>query len=80
MARKDAGVTARLAAGSRDELVLDQIRETWGAFYDTGFAGGAYRAHRLAGGPLLTADAPGGLASAIWADWTRRRRAAGLAR
>ena len=34
-------MTARLAAGSRDELVLDQIRDAWGALYDTGFAGGA---------------------------------------
>lgn len=73
-------MTARLAAGSRDDLVLDQIRDTWDALYDTGFAGGAYHAHRLTGGPLLTADTPGGLASAIWADWTRHRRIAGYAR
>lgn len=73
-------MTARLAAGSRDDLVLDQIRETWTGIYDVGFAAGAPRARHLTGGPLLTADTPGGLASAIWDDWTRRRRMAGFAR
>ena len=74
-------MTARLAAISRDELVLDQIRDYWRASYDIGSAAGAPRARHLTGGPLLTADTPGGLASAIWADFTlRRRRIAGYAR
>jgi len=71
MAGRRCPVTARLAdsPGIHDELVLDQIREAWDALYDSGFAGGSYHAHRLTGGPLLTADTPGGLAAAIWADW-----------
>ena len=73
-------MNARVAAEGRDELVLDQIRDTWDSLYDTGFAGGSYRAHRLTGGPLLTADTPGGLAAAIWDDWTRARQAAGYPR
>lgn len=55
-----------------DELALDQIRDVWRPLYDTGFAGGEYHACRLAGGPLLTADTPGGLAAAIWQDWSSR--------
>ena len=68
-------MTARTAAGSRDtrdELVLDQIREAYGAQYDVPFADGAPRARRLGGGPLLTAATPGGLATAIYADWAQR--------
>ena len=67
-------MTARTAAGSRDvhdELVMDQIREAYGAQYDVPFAGGVPRARRLDGGPLLTAATPGGLAAAIWADRAR---------
>lgn len=57
-------------AADRDELALDQIREVWRDPYDTGFAGDEYHAYRLTGGPLLTAATPGGLAAAIWTDWT----------
>ena len=63
-------MNARLAVDTHDELVLSQIRDAYSADYDIGFAGGAYHAHRLTGGPLLTAATPGGLATAIWADWT----------
>ena len=59
-----------MTGGVHDELLLDQIRETWRELYDTGFAGGEYHAYRLTGGPLLTAATPGDLAVAIWADWT----------
>jgi hypothetical protein len=66
-------VTAQTAVTARDihdGLVLGQIRETWDALYRCDHAGGTYCAHRLTGGPLLTAAAPGDLAIAIWADWT----------
>ena len=62
----------RAKLDSHDELVLDQIRDYWDTAYDTRFAGGLYHAHRLTGGPLLTAATPGGLAIAIWDDWTAR--------
>jgi hypothetical protein len=65
-------VTARTAAGSRDELVVDQIRDAYGDRYDIPVADGSPRARRLGGGPLLTAATPGGLATAIYADWARR--------
>ena len=74
MARRDLRVTARLAVDSRDARdVLDQVKDAYGADYDIGFAGGAYCAHRLTGGPLLTAATPGELAAAIWSDWNGRR-------
>ena len=65
-------MSARLAGlrDIHDELLLEQLRETWDADFDIGIAAGAYRAHRLTGGPLLTAATPGELAMAIWADWT----------
>jgi hypothetical protein len=66
-------VTARTANGSRDELVVDQIRDAYGDRYDIPVADGSPRARRLAGGPLLTASTPGGLASVIWADRARSR-------
>ena len=68
------GRTAVDDRDTHDELVLDQIREAWSQFYDSGFADGAYRAHRLTGGPLLTAATPGRLAAAIWDDWTEGTR------
>lgn len=69
-------MTARTAVEDRaihDELVLEQLRETWSELYDTGFAGHAYHAHRLTGGPLLSAATLGELATAIWADFTSAR-------
>jgi hypothetical protein len=83
MASRELEVTARTAVDDRgihDELLLEQIRQSWGELYDTGFAGGAYHAHRLTGGPLLTADTLGELAAVIWDDWTHCRRATGYAR
>lgn len=65
--------TTTLAVGEQtvhDELVLDQIRDAYSADYGIGFAGGIYHAHRLTGGTLLAAATPGGLATAIWADFT----------
>ena len=73
MASRVFPVTARLVVDSRDTRdVLDQVRLAYGADWDIGFAGGVYCARRLAGGPLLTADTPGELAAAIWADRTGR--------
>ena len=59
-------MNAGLAVGDRDELVLEQLRDTFSDF-DIGFAGGMYLARLLAGGPLLTAPTLGGLASALLA-------------
>ena len=57
----------------RDAIAMDQLRaEEWAAPYDAGFADGAYHARHLAGGALLTAGTPEGLASAIKADVARR--------
>ena len=78
VAAQGDGVNGRTAADARDihdELVLDQIRDAYSADFDIGYADGAYHARRLAGGPLLTAATPGGLATAIWTDWTRNSAA-----
>ena len=63
-------MTARLA-DIHDDLVLEQIRDAYSTAYDIGIADGLYRAHRLTGGPMLSAATPGGMARVIWADWTR---------
>ena len=54
----------------RDELVFGQLQECWDALYSSALVDGVYVAHRRAGGPLLTAATPGGLAQAIWRDWS----------
>jgi hypothetical protein len=53
------------------EMALADLAETWGAYYDTGYAGGAFHAFRLTGGPVITASTLDGLDSAIRADWAR---------
>ena len=50
---------------------MEAVRFAWGE-YDVGFAGGLYRACRLAGGDLLSGTTPGELAIAIQADWGGR--------
>jgi hypothetical protein len=68
-------VSARLAVDDRDihdELLLEQIKQAYGAYYDIGRIGGEWYSFRLTGGPLLTAGTLGDLAAAIWADWTGR--------
>jgi hypothetical protein len=67
---RDFPVTGRTAVDDRDTLLLDQIREAYGGLYRCDFTGSAYEAHRVTGGPLLTAATPGLLASAIWTDFT----------
>lgn len=54
-----------------DMLALESLRESWSAFYDIGYAGGAYWMLRLTGGSPMTADTPDGLESVIRADYTR---------
>ena len=71
MASRRVPVNGQLAVDSRDARdVLDQVRLAYGADYDIGVVAGWYCAYRIAGGPLLTADTPGDLAAAIWADRT----------
>jgi hypothetical protein len=54
------------------EMALDDLAQRWGTLYDVGFAGGAFHAFLLAGGPVITADTLAGLDSAIRADFSRR--------
>jgi hypothetical protein len=73
--RRGDPVIAWTAAGglavSDDLTALDNLAGTWTGLYDVGYADGEFHALRLTGGPLLTADTPGGLDSAIRADFTR---------
>ena len=73
-------MTGRTAVDDHTRLVLDQIQETWGGLYRCDLTGGMYHARKITGGPQLTASTPGGLAAAIWDNWTRCRRVAGYAR
>ena len=59
------------AADVLDEFALAAVAGKWAGLYDVGFADGAFRAARLAAGPLLTADTIAGLDSAIRADYAR---------
>ena len=73
MASRREPVNGPLAVDDRrihDDLLLEQIRDAYAELYDIGYAGGAYHARRLTRGPLLTAATPGGLATAIWLNWT----------
>lgn len=54
-----------------DEMALEALAEVWKPAYDVGFADGSFCAFRWPDGPLLTADTPEGLGSAIRADWAR---------
>jgi len=71
----------RVTAGAwptADEMTLDALKASgWAGWYDIGFTAGEYYAFRLIGGPLLTARTPAGLESAIRADFSRWRLAAG---
>jgi hypothetical protein len=67
------GVAVTGAWPTADDMALDGIKAEWGEIYDTGIAGGEYCAFHVTGGRLLTAATPEGLASAIRADWSRRR-------
>lgn len=55
-----------------DALLMDRIRATWQDHYDIGEVRGSFLACRLTGGPLITADTPAGLESAIRADYARK--------
>jgi hypothetical protein len=63
-----------------EQIALDELADKWASVYDLGYADGEYFAFRLIGGPLLPADTLGGLDSAIRADFSRARQAAGRAR
>ena len=67
-------MTAQPAADDRnvtDELLMDDIRQTWTGLYDVGYAGGSFLARRISGGDLIAAGTPAGLESAIRADFVR---------
>jgi hypothetical protein len=62
-------------------MTLENVRDSWGGWYDAGLAAGEFWALRLVGAPLLGATTPEGLESAIRADWSRwQRQAPGRAR
>jgi hypothetical protein len=54
-----------------DELQMEQLAEQWRGTYDVGRVDGVCLAFRWPDGPLLSAATPGGLDSAIRADWAR---------
>ena len=67
-------MTAQPAADDRDmadDLLMDELRQTWVDLYDVGYAGGSFLARRITGGDLLGAETPAGLDSAIRADFVR---------
>jgi hypothetical protein len=54
------------------EMALHDLAQRWAGYYDVGFAGGAFHAFLLTGGPVFTASTLDGLESAIRADWSRQ--------
>ncbi len=64
-------MSAEPAEDSRDEFLMDAVRQTWVGLYDVGDAGGSFLARRITGGDLIGAETPAGLESAIRADFVR---------
>jgi len=62
-----------------DQIDLERIARHWETVYDIGYVDGQYRAFRLIGGPLITADTLAGIDSAVRADYWRLTQAAGRA-